>query len=128
MDKNNSIAALILRVSAGGMMLTHGWGKFLKVLNGDFSFGNPLGIGEAPTLLMAVFAEFVCSILLIIGYKSRLAAIAPALTMMTVAFIVHINDPWRKQEFPLLYLTIFVAIYLVGSGRYSLDAKFGSKK
>ena len=128
MDKNISIAALILRVGAGGMMLTHGWGKFLKVFNGDFSFGNPLGIGETPTLLMAVFAEFVCPILLIIGYRSKLAAIAPALTMITAAFVVHLHDPWRKQEFPLLYLTCFIAIYLLGSGRYSLDAKFGSLK
>ena len=128
MDKNISIATLILRVGAGGMLLTHGWGKFLKVLNGDFSFGKPLGIGEAPTLLLAVFAEFACSILLIIGYRSKLAAIAPALTMVTAAFVVHLNDPWGKKEFPLLYLTLFVAIYLLGSGRYSLDAKLGSKK
>lgn len=103
-------------------MLTHGWGKFLKIIEGDWGFGNPIGLGEELSLFMAAFAEFVCSIVLIIGYKSRLAALPPAFTMFVAAFIVHIDDPWRKMEFPLLYLVGYISIIILGSGQYSLDA------
>ena len=87
------------------------------------SFGDPLGIGEVPSLFLAVIGEFACPILLILGFKTRLASIPPAITMMVAAFIVHANDPWGRQEFPLLYLVGFIAIFLLGSGKYSLDWK-----
>jgi putative oxidoreductase len=105
------------------MMLTHGWGKFNKLISGDLSFGNPIGIGEGPSLFLAVVGEFLCPILLIVGYKSRLSSIPPAITMLVATLIVHADDPFRKQEFPLLYFFGFVAIFLLGSGKYSLDWK-----
>ena len=55
---NPSLALLILRVWLGGSMLAlHGWGKLQKLVKGDFSFGDPLHIGAAPTLVLAVTAE-----------------------------------------------------------------------
>lgn len=120
---NSSAASLLLRVAISSMMLTHGWPKFQKILAGDWGFGNPIGLGAELSLVLAVFAEFFCSILLIVGFKSRLAAIPPAITMIVAAFIIHADDLWKKQEFPLLYLTAYLAIILLGSGRYSLDAK-----
>ena len=103
------------------MMLTHGLGKFNKLISGNLSFSNPIGIGEGPSLFLAVIGEFVCPILLILGFKSRLAAIPPAITMLVAALIVHADDPFRRQEFPLVYCLGFVAIFLLGSGKYSLD-------
>jgi putative oxidoreductase len=35
---------LLLRIGFSAAMLTHGYGKFMKVLAGDFSFGDPIGI------------------------------------------------------------------------------------
>lgn len=116
-----NLAALILRLSLSSMMLTHGLGKFNRLISGDFSFANPIGIGEGPSLFLAVIGEFICPILLIIGYKSRLAAIPPAITMLVASLIVHADDPFRRQEFPLLYFIGFVTIFLLGSGKYSLD-------
>lgn len=126
MDKT-SIASLILRLAGGGMMLTHGWPKLMKVLEGNWKFGNPLGIGEELSLALAVFAEFFCSILVIVGFKTRLSSIPLAFTMLVAAFIVHIDDPWKKTEFPLLYLAIFLSLILIGGGKYSLDNMVRSK-
>lgn len=103
------------------MMLTHGWGKFNKLISGDFSFANPIGIGEGPSLFLAVIGEFICPILLIIGFKSRLASIPPAITMLVAALIVNAESLFRKQEFPLLYCLGFVVVFLLGSGKYSID-------
>lgn len=123
MTSHNSLASLLLRLSFGGMMITHGLGKFQRLISGDTSFADPMGFGELPTLIIAVLAEFVSPILLIVGFKTRLATILPALTMLVAAFIIHASDPWNKQEFPLLYFFGFLTIYLLGSGKYSLDWK-----
>ncbi|WP_436516506.1 DoxX family protein [Ekhidna sp. To15] len=121
MTTHSNFSSLILRIGFGGMMLTHGLGKFNRLISGDLSFADPVGFGETPTLILAVLAEFIAPILIIIGYKTRVATILPAFTMLVAAFVVHANDPWGRQEFPLLYFFGYVGIYLLGSGQYSLD-------
>lgn len=123
------LGKLILRIGMGGLMLPHGYGKLTRWLNQgtEVSFANPLGIGEVPTLFLAIIAELICPILIIIGLRTRLAAILPALTMATAAFVIHIDDPWSKMEFSLLYLTGFLSIILIGPGKWSLDGKIGRR-
>lgn len=58
-----NLSLLILRLAGGLMMLTHGYPKFRKLLSGDFSFADPIGLGEEFSLVATVFAEFICSIL-----------------------------------------------------------------
>lgn len=103
-------------------MLTHGYGKLLKLINGE-GFGNPIGIGATPSLFLTVIGEFVCPILIIIGFKTRWAAIPTAITMAVAAFVVHGADPFKKKELALIYLLIFVVIALLGPGKYSIDKK-----
>ena len=120
---HTNLASLLMRLAFGGMLLTHGWGKFNNLISGEFGFPDPLGIGGAPTLVIAVLAEFVSPILLIVGFKTRISTILPALTMLVAAFIFHADDPWKNQEYPLLYFFGFLGIYLLGGGKYSLDWK-----
>ena len=104
-------------------MIPHGWSKFLNLINGNHSFADPIGIGESASLILAVLAEFICSILLILGFKTRWAAIPLAFTMLVAAFVVHFSDPWGKKELAVIYLIGFVSIALLGPGKYSLDKK-----
>jgi putative oxidoreductase len=124
------IGIFILRVTAGCMMLfAHGWGKLSNYGARLDTFGDPLGFGPAVTLTLAVFAEFFCSIAVALGLLTRLSVIPLIITMMTAAFIVHADDPFGKQEFPILYLLIFLTIFIVGPGKYSLDHfMLGGKK
>jgi len=62
------IGLAVLRVGASTLMLTHGYGKLLKLINGE-DFANPIGIGATPSLFLTVIGEFVCPILIIIGLK-----------------------------------------------------------
>ncbi len=114
---------LLLRLGFGGMMLTHGIPKMLQMLSGDFSFGDPIGIGEPASLVLAVLCEVIFPFLVIIGFKTRLSAIPVIITMAVAAFIVHAADPLGTKEMALLYLFAFVAIALLGAGKYSIDKK-----
>ena len=121
----NNIALLVLRfVFAGSMLYGHGLSKLNKLIEGDLGFANPIGIGEAPTLVLAVFAEFLAPIFIIIGYKTKFFSFFPAATMFVAAFIVHMGDPFGKIEKALLFLAVFVILMITGSGKYSIDRKF----
>jgi len=121
----NNIALLILRVVfAGSMLYGHGLGKLNRLLEGNLSFSNPLGIGEIPTLILAIFSEFLAPIFIIIGYKTKFFSFFPAATMFVAAFIVHWGDPFGRVEKALLFLTVFVILMMTGPGKYSIDRKF----
>lgn len=117
------IGLAFFRIAISAMMLTHGYPKLMKLISGNFEFGNPLGIGAAPSLFLAVIGEFVCPILIILGLRTRLAAIPAAITMMVAAFIVHAADPFGTKEKALLFLVSFIAIALLGPGKFSMDKK-----
>nr|WP_298789943.1 DoxX family protein [uncultured Allomuricauda sp.] len=113
----------LLRIVPSALLMTHGYPKLQKLISGNTEFLNPIGIGQAPSLFLTVIGEFVCPILLIIGFKTRWAAIPAAITMFVASFIVHASDPLGKKELALLYLTVFVVIFLLGPGKYSVDKK-----
>ena len=71
--KNNTLVHLglaILRVVPSVFMITHGYPKLMKLINGNTEFANPFGIGQAPSLFLAVVGEFICPLLIIIGFKT----------------------------------------------------------
>lgn len=123
-----NLAALVLRLGAGAMMLPHGYAKLQSILVGDMNFADPIGIGEVPSLILAVFAEFVCSLLIMIGLQTRLASIPLMVTMAVAGFVVMGNSPWHKQELPLMFLIAYVAIFFMGSGKYSIDGLMGRRR
>ena len=119
--KNSNFSLLLLRLLGGGLMLLHGYPKLMKIIEGKTGFADPLGIGEELSLYLAVFAEFVCSILILVGLYVRWAVIPYIFTMVIAVFVIHAGDPLQKQELGLLYLGIGILILLNGSGKYSLD-------
>lgn len=115
------LGLLILRLVSGGAMLTHGYPKFQKVLAGNLQFGDPLGIGPEASLILVAFAEFICSILLILGLTTRFALVPLIITMAVAFFIVHGSDPFGDKELPFLFLGIYLSLFLTGPGRISVD-------
>lgn len=123
-----SAGLLVLRLASGGFMLVfHGWGKLMNFGTRLDTFGDPLGIGSPLSLTLTVFAEFFCSLGLIMGFKTRAAAVPLLITMLVVATVVHADDPWNKKEFALLYAIPFLTLIFTGGGKYSLDAKWFRK-
>lgn len=117
-----NLALLFLRVSIGIFMLTHGMGKLLTLFtDSTIQFADPIGIGPTASLALAVFAEVLCSILLIFGIATRFAVIPLVITMIVAALIVHSEDAFRVKEMALLYLSVFISILIAGAGKISVD-------
>ncbi len=122
-----NVSLLILRLSLGGMMLTHGYPKLQRLISGDLQFADPIGIGSATSLYLAVFAEFFCSIFVMTGFFTRISSFFLAFTMFVAAIIQHGDDPFSKKEKALLYLFGFIVLIISGGGRLSIDKKINSK-
>jgi putative oxidoreductase len=120
----SEVGLLLLRITGAGLILTHGVPKLSRLFaEGPIEFGDPIGIGAGPSLFLAVFAEFLCAVLVLIGFKTRWASIPIIITMAVAAFIVHAADPFGTKEKALLFLGIFLTIFLLGPGKFSIDRK-----
>jgi putative oxidoreductase len=116
------ILVLLLRVSIAAFMITHGWPKLSKLLaGGEIQFGNPIGLGPTLSLILVVFSEVFCSILIGIGLGTRLATLPLMVTMLVAAFVSHGADPFGRKETALLYLLIYLTLFVIGSRKYSVD-------
>ena len=103
-------------------MLTHGLPKINRLFSGsEIQFADPFGLGAGISLTLAVFAEVVCSILIIMGLGTRLAVIPLIITMGVAAFHAHASDPFGTKEKPLLFLIVYGFLLVFGSGKYSVD-------
>jgi putative oxidoreductase len=131
LPRSPDIALLILRVWIGlSMLYLHGWGKLSNFSRMAGSFADPLGIGSKASLGLAVFGEVVCSLLLIFGLFSRLAALGGMVTMSVAFFLVHKSSLARgpsSGELAFIYLAAFVALFVAGPGRFSVDERMGGK-
>ena len=121
-DASASFGLLVMRVAVCGMMLTHGLPKLLNFSTLSQSF-DPIGIGGAFSLGLVIFAEVFCSIAVMVGFYTKLAAIPLIVAMCVALFVVHGADPFVVKEKALLYLAFFSAILLIGPGKYSVDRR-----
>ncbi len=122
-----SIGLLLLRVSLGGLMIAnHGWVKIINYETLKTQFFNFLGLGSEISLILAIVAEILCSILLIFGLYTRIALI-PMLVTMLVAAGVHGWQIFGEAELSFIYFIGFVFLLIVGPGDKSIDARMNKR-
>ncbi|MEF9478597.1 DoxX family protein [Chryseobacterium sp. RRHN12] len=137
MNYNNSnsgsipkdIVLLVVRVFVGFAMLSHGFPKLQMLLEGGkIEFFDFMGLGPQISLILTVFAEFVCSILIILGLFTRVALGFLIFTMVIAGFIVHGGDPFEKRELALVYLSVYLLLLVIGAGKVSVDHMIEKRK
>jgi putative oxidoreductase len=130
LPRSSDTALLLLRIWHGGALLVlHGWGKLASFSSMAPNFVDPFGIGKTPSLALAVFGEVVCSALLILGLFTRVAALGCAITMATAFWFAHGArlTGQNSGEMAFLLLGVYLALFIAGAGKFSLDAKMGAK-
>jgi putative oxidoreductase len=128
-DKRTDIGLLILRVGLGAMMMTHGvpklmggqklWGKLGRAV-------GSVGIDFAPEFwgLCASMAESLGAFFVILGLWTRYAAAMVVITMF-VAAMNHYSqgDTLGTMSHSIELGIAFLAIAIIGAGRFSIDAR-----
>jgi putative oxidoreductase len=132
----SNLAVTIVRLVLGIVFFAHGAQKALGWFGGyGFSgtmgfFTQQMGI-PAPFAFLAICAEFLGGMGLIVGFLSRVAAFGIACNMVVAVLMVHhrfgLFMNWTGQqkgegfEFHLLAMAIALAIMVAGGGALSID-------
>jgi len=118
------VGLLLLRIWLGGtLFLKHGLEKLTGFSQMAAHFPNPLHIGVVPSLAFALLSDAICSILIVLGVATRLAALIVAInTAVAFAFVHHLRFFGQGNgELPWLYLGGSLALLFAGAGRFSVD-------
>jgi putative oxidoreductase len=115
-------ATFILRITLGMLLITHGYDKLKHISDNHDQFINFLGLGRNLSFYLVVFAEFFCSLLVMLGLFTRLAAFAIVIDMGVALAIAHKWDAFDTGERAALFLGGFIVVLLLGPGRASIDS------
>jgi putative oxidoreductase len=130
LNRLQPLALLVLRLALGTIMIAHGWQKIADHMQGIIGVIHHLGL---PTFMayLVVGAEFVGGILVVVGFVTRLAALAILVDMLVAIFKVHLPHGLFASnggfEFPLACAAIAFALIFTGSGPIAIDWLWGSK-
>jgi len=122
---NTDIALLVLRLWIGfGLFAKHGIEKFTNFSQMQQHFPDPLHLGSTISLSAALLADGICSLLIIIGLGTRLAAFVIVINLLVVFITMH-EFSFAKEHAELVYLFLgtILSLFIAGPGRYSIDQK-----
>lgn len=135
---NMDFGLLLIRIIIGLLMGFIGYEKlihFNELVIDDFWAKNVsfLGMKGAVPLALTVFAEFLCSLFLIVGLFSRFSSFVLLFCMAYIFLVVFPGSILNKGEHgfefntAFIYFIIYLGLFFTGPGKYSLDAKFFKK-
>jgi len=126
----NDWSALAGRVALAVLFLWSGYGK-LVYMDGNVGYMNAYGVPAANLLIWpALLAELVGGTMILIGWKTRWAALALALFTLPATFIFHAYwgvpaDQVMNQQIHFLKNVAIIggllSVFAHGSGRYAVD-------
>lgn len=126
MKTNTNLGLLIIRFSVGALMLLHG---IAKIGNTTFIEGMLADKGLPAIMAYGVYlTEIIAPLLILIGFRTRLAAIAYVFGILFIVFLVHSQDILSLNknggwaiELLGLYLFGAVALLFTGGGKYAIS-------
>ncbi len=126
-NKNQDTALLTLRVLVGALIMLHGFGN---LLSGYAFISQVLEKAGIPSFFAAgaFMGEILAPILLIIGFRTRLAALAIAATMLVATLLVHRGEIFALNQFggwavelQAFYFFGAIALFFSGAGRMAVS-------
>jgi putative oxidoreductase len=120
--QSNEIPLLILRLTAGILMIPHGYSKWVDFAKITPDFMNFLGLGSTVSLSLCIFAELACSLFFALGIFTRLSCIPLIINGLVMVCMAHEFDIFGKGQLAFFYLTTYLVVFLLGPGKWSLDS------
>jgi putative oxidoreductase len=120
------LSLFVLRVMSGiSLFWGHGFAKVTRYSSLAEHFSDPLHIGHRWSLILAIFAEAVCSLLLILGLGTRWAALVIAIELGMAFALIHKFKLTGEGngELAYLYVAAMLTLVIAGGGRFSIDGK-----
>ena len=125
--KYKSCAILLLRIAVGVVFVYHGWDKIQNMADYQ-GFFNTIGLGS--WLAFVAYVELLAGVALIIGFNTRIAAMLGLIVMLVAIMKVHwmhgFNSMQGGYEYAFVLCLNFIALMILGSGRHSTDAMYGT--
>jgi putative oxidoreductase len=116
-----SMALLVARLWFGlTMLFNHGFEKMAQFKDIVGTFQDPLGFGQEASLVLVILAEVFGSLLLTVGFMTRIAA-AVLVVDMFVAFLMVHKTAMQGGELAFLYLAGYFVLLIAGGGLFSMD-------
>ena len=122
----SALGPLVLRLGAGTLLIYgHGWTKLMHFAEKSKAFPDPLHVGSSVSLALAVLAEVICPALVLVGFLTRWAAVPTVIMFSVIVFVYLGGKPFGDRELAMIYALPFLAIAIMGPGRWSIDAAIG---
>ena len=134
--QSSDLSYLIVRLTAGGMLLVHGIQKLTLNSIAGFAANSLARRGIEPSIPLAYavfFLETVGALCIMFGLFTRVFAAAIGIQFLIITFHAHFGNSfgWSRPGggwgYPLFWGLIWIAIGLRGGGPYSLDRKIGKE-
>ncbi|KDD67588.1 putative oxidoreductase [Pseudomonas sp. BT76 TE3572] len=114
-----------LRVSGGLFLLwVHGLPKLLNYSTQLQTIEDPFHLGANVTLMLAIFAEVLCPLLIVAGVFVRLACLPILCVLLIALLIVHPQWSLDEGQFGWLLMMLFTSLLIAGPGRLALNVRF----
>lgn len=117
--------ALLFLRSSGSLLLlqVHGMPKLLQFSEELQRIEDPLGLGAGLTLCLAIFAEVLCPLLILLGVFTRLACLPILVLLLVSLLLVHPQWSLAEGQFGWLLLIIFITLAISGPGAMALGRR-----
>jgi putative oxidoreductase len=100
----------------------YGWDKLANFQEKVEYWPDPFHIGKAASLSLTIFGEFVCPFFIVLGLFTRIFLTPAIITMLVAILHAHAGQSLLEREHALSFLVVFLAIFLTGPGKFSVDA------
>lgn len=119
---NADAGILFLRLILGGLFTWHGIDTLFLNYNLYLSMSkSTIGLGANFEYHLVACSYLICGISVVAGFLTRLSVI-PIFIAMGVAFLIaHHGQPFYMKELAFTFWLLCILVFILGSGRYSVD-------
>lgn len=126
-----NLARLFVRLFVGIMLLQFGIRHLVNYNELCATFPTVMDMSSSTSLVLMIIIEVVCSLLIMMGFLTRLSTIPPIIAMCAAEYyILHDMVPYLPAYgldstdpgyLPIMFIGIYIYMLIAGPGKISLD-------